>query len=102
MVPLKDPGRSEYQAMLELPSGSARVSEGPGRVDRLALRLRLSSEDKEAATREVNRPVVLSDNAVAASQPATREAAAATTRAKQPPMTVKLDLLEIGTHDTLL
>jgi hypothetical protein len=101
-VPLKDPGRSEYQAMLDLPSGSARVSEGAGRVDRLALRLRLASEDKEAATREVSRPVVLSANAVAATQPATRDIAAAPPRAKQPPMTVKLDLLEIGTQDTLL
>jgi hypothetical protein len=102
-VPLKDPARSQYKAMLDLPSGSARLSEGPGRIDRLALKVRLASEDKETATAEVSRPVVMSDSALAATQPTTRDALTQSApRGKQPPTTIHLDLLEIGSHDTLL
>jgi hypothetical protein len=103
-VPLKEPGRTEYKAMLDLPSGSARLSQGTGRIDRLALKLRLASEDKDAAAAEVSRPVVMSDNAVAATQAATTRdtLAQSAAHAKQPPTTINLDLLEIGTHDTLL
>ncbi|MDB5318813.1 MAG: hypothetical protein JWN40_444 [Phycisphaerales bacterium] len=102
-VPLKDPGASQYKAVLELPSGSARLSDGAGRIDRLALKLRLASEDKQVAATEVSRPVVMSDTSVAATQGTTRAVAAQkSTRSKQPPTTVNLDLLEIGTRDTLL
>jgi hypothetical protein len=102
-VPLKDPGQSQYKAQLDLPSGSARLGDGPGRIDRLALKLRLASQDKETAAAEVSRPVVMSDSSVAATQPTTRDTLAQSApRAKQPPTTIHFDLLDIGSHDTLL
>jgi len=94
-VPLRNREASTYQAMVELPTGSARIGEGPGRVDRLALRVRLSSGDQAQADREVTRPVVLSDTAVAATQPSTRAVALAPA-VTQPPTVVHLDLLDVG------
>jgi hypothetical protein len=101
-VPLKDPASSTYQALLELTSGSAKISQGPGRVDRLALKARMTSQERVAATQELSRPIVASQTAVAATQRVVPNVDPSTVRAKQPPMTVNLDLLEIGTGDTLL
>lgn len=101
-VPLKDPAQSRYRATLELTSGSAKVSAGPGRVDRLAIKARMASERRAAATQELSRPIVASKTAVAATRRAPTEVDPSTVHPKQPPMTVQLDLLEVGTKDTLL
>ena len=100
-VPLREPDSSEYEAALDLPSASARVSEGAGRIDRVTLKLRVVSEDQEVATTEVERPVTLSALPPAGTQASSRPAAY-TRPGRQPPMIVKLDLLEVGTSDTLL
>jgi hypothetical protein len=101
-IPLKNPAQSQYHALLDLSSGSAQISSGLGRVDRLAMKVRMVSEEKGAATQELSRPIAASKIAVAATQSVTPNIDPTKVRAKQPPMTVNLDLLEIGTRDTLL
>jgi hypothetical protein len=116
-VPLKEPGRAAYEVALDLPSASARVSDGGGRMDRLALKVRVSSEDRAAATREVERPVTLSaapaeeenattrenaDEAVAGGSTAATRPTGKPKRQLAPPTVVRLDLLDVGTGDTVL
>ncbi|HEY7116492.1 MAG TPA: AsmA-like C-terminal region-containing protein [Tepidisphaeraceae bacterium] len=106
-LPLTEIRGSRYQAVLDLPAATARVSARTDRADRLALKLRVASEDQDAATREVRRPVTLTELPVVTSQPASRPAAPpphpATTRGVHPPPTVvTIDLLDVGTGDTVL
>jgi hypothetical protein len=100
-LPLREPQHAIYEAALDLPSGSARVSQGAGRIDRVAVKLRVTSEDQQAATREVERPMGLSADPVAETHAATRPPAS-TRPVRQPATLVRLDLLEVGTNDTLL
>ena len=99
-VSFHDPEQTRYQAALDMPAATMKLPDGDGQFDRATVKLHVSSEQRTAATRELERPIVASELAIAASQPASR---LATSRpGNQPAIVVKLDLLEVGNGDTML
>jgi hypothetical protein len=102
-VPLRQTSQGRYDAMLDLPSATAHLAEGEGSPDRLKLKLHVATQVQEVATREVERAVTLSHSDMAATQPSARPASAPAPKwMRQPPILVKLDLLEVGAGDTVL
>ncbi len=96
-VPLRTPELSQFDALLDLPAASMRISDADGRVDRVSLKMILSNRDAESAREEVTRPIVPT-NVAATTAPTSRPT---TTRAvRQPPMLVTLEHLDIASGDS--
>lgn len=98
-IPLKNPDQTRFEATLDLPSASMNVSDDGDRIDRLSLKLNVSSQDQQSAMEEVARPVVASKIAAATAPSTTLPA---TRAVREPPVLVHLDHLDIASGDTLL
>jgi hypothetical protein len=85
-VPLKEPWLAMHESVLDMPTGRALLSKWDGRLDRMSLKLRISSEIPPEA-------------ADARPAPATT---ASTTRPVAPPLYIALDHIEIVSGDTTL
>lgn len=96
-VPLRTPEQSKFDALLDLPAASLRISDADGRIDRVALKLILSNRDPETAREEVTRPIVPT-NVAATTAPTSRPTTARAVR--QPPMLVTLEHLDIASGDS--
>lgn len=96
-IPLKHPELSEFDALLDLPAASMRISDADGRIDRVSLKLILSNRDPQAAKEEVTRPITAT-NVAATTLPTSRPTTARAVR--QPPMLVTLEHLDIASGDS--
>jgi hypothetical protein len=102
-VEVRAPEANTYEAVLDLPRASARLSEAEATADWVSAKIQFASADREAARQELRRPVTLTTMPVvtdrATSRPS-REVAAKV--AKQSPVVVKIERFEAGTGDTVL
>ena len=98
-VPLKTPDQARFDATLDLPSASMKVSDDGDRIDRISLKLNVSSQDQQSAREEVARPIVASE---VAATTATSTTLPATRAVREPPVLVHLDHFDIASGDTLL
>lgn len=102
-VEVRAPEASTYDAVLDLPRASARISGEDRASDWVSARLRFTSAEREAAHQEVTRPVALTTMPAVTSQPASRPSRAVAAKvAKQAPVVVRIERFEAGTGDTVL
>jgi hypothetical protein len=118
-VPFADTESASYSAVLDLPNASAQLAGSRERVDRVAMKLRVASGERDAANWEIERAVAMADTGAAATRPSTRPMLAPPTttaqatsrpttvaatrprpRRPQPPSVVKLETLEVISGDT--
>ena len=107
-VEVRNPEANRYEAVLDLPRASARLSGDGAGDDWLALRLRLASEGRAEARREVERPVTLTDLPVMTDRPTSRPSVGtaasgpSTAPSKRTPVVVNIERLELGRGGTVL
>jgi hypothetical protein len=106
-VAVRDPDANAYEATLDLPKATARISDHPGAPDWLSLKVRFSSQAPEEARQEVRRPVTLTELPVMTQQATSRPSAPpknppSSGPSKKMPTLVSIDRLEVGTGDTVL